>query len=218
MKKILGGIANPWNALQSALTEQPFEVYALSRSQVSMLYHTMKDHLIRHVEVLTTRPTGSIWDYIPEPRLHDAQPPNNDAQPGDADFVNPEDMVERDPEGRIRCHGCGRFMHRDDVYPCMDCHMSPFHLECLEPHYDQCPARPQRAHKEKEKAEEKEILQEEAEDARSQWAYQMAKLSEITMPLSRKIASIAIALVSVALAVDPFWSPATANTPVSLLK
>ena len=109
-------------------------------------------------------------------------------------------------------------MHRDDVYPCMDCHASPFHLECLEPHYDRCPARLPRAQKEQEKAEEKEILQEEADDARSQWAYQMAKLSEITTPFGRKVASIVIALASVALAVDPFWSPAAANTPVSLLK
>ena len=96
--------------------------------------------------------------------------------------------------------------------------MSPFHLECLEPHYDQCPARPQRAHKEKEKAEEKEILQEEADDARAQWVDQMAKLSEITMPLSRKIASIVVALVSVALACDPFWSSAAADASVSLLQ
>ena len=109
-------------------------------------------------------------------------------------------------------------MHRDDVYPCMDCHASPFHLECLELHYDRCPARPQQAHKDKEKAEEKEILQEEADDARSQWVDQMATLSKITMPLSRRITSIVIALVSVALAVDPFWSPATADTPVSLLQ
>ena len=34
-----------------------------------MLYHTVRDHLARHGQVVSVRPTGSFWDYIPEPRL-----------------------------------------------------------------------------------------------------------------------------------------------------
>ncbi len=109
-------------------------------------------------------------------------------------------------------------MHRDDTYPCMDCHAAPFHLECLKSHYDRCTARPQQAHKEKKKAEEEEILQQEADDARSQWVDQMTNLSKIAMPLGRKITSLVVALVSVALAVEPFWSSAAAEAPVPLLQ
>ena len=100
----------------------------------------------------------------------------------------------------------------------MDCHATPFHLECLESHYDQCTSRPQQAHEEKKKAEEEEILQQEADDACSQWVDQMTNLSKIAMPLGRRIASIVVALVSVAFAVEPFWSSTAADTPVPLLQ
>ena len=93
---------------------------------------------------------------------------------------------------------------------------TPF--ECLEPHYDQAHPQPQQARKEKEKAEEEEILQQEADDACSQWVDQMTNLSKIAMPLGRRITSIVVALVSVALAVEPFWSSAAADAPVPLLQ
>ena len=82
MKKIFGGISNPRNAFQSAFAEQPFDTYAMTRRQVAMFYHTMKDYLVRPVDALTARPTGSLWDYVPEPRLHTAQPLINDARSG----------------------------------------------------------------------------------------------------------------------------------------
>lgn len=68
-KGAIEGMCHSWNAFQSAFTEQPFEVYSMDRSQVAMLYHTVKDHLGRHCQIVSVRPTGSIWDYIPEPRL-----------------------------------------------------------------------------------------------------------------------------------------------------
>ena len=123
-----------------------------------------------------------------------------------------------DAEAALRCLGCGRFMHRDDVYGCMDCPATPFHLECLEPHYEQAHPRPQQAFEEKEKAKEEEILQQESDEARSQWVDQMTNISESATPLGRRIASIVVALVSVGLAVGPFWSPAAADVPVSLLQ
>ena len=218
MKKLFGGINDPWNAFQSAFAEQPFDIYAMTRRQVAMFYHTMKDHLVRHVDALTARPTGSLWDYVPEPRLHAAQPLINDAQPANTGGVDPADEGWGDAEDVLRCLGCERIMHRDDVYPCMDCHAIPFHLECLELHCDQAHSRPQQADKEKEKAEEEEILQQEADDARSQWVDQMTNLSKIAMPLGRRITSIVVALVSVALSVEPFWSSAAADAPVPLLQ
>ena len=51
-KGAIEGMHHPWNAFQSAFTEQPFEVYSMDRSQVAMLYHTVKDHLNRHAPVL----------------------------------------------------------------------------------------------------------------------------------------------------------------------
>ena len=103
----------------------------------------------------------------------------------------------------------------------MDCHATPFHLECLEPHYEQAHPRPQQAHKEKEKAEEEEILQQEADDARSQWVNHMTNLSRFAMPFGRRsfrIASIAVALVSVGLSAEPFWATTAADVPVPLLQ
>ena len=91
-------------------------------------------------------------------------------------------------------------------------------MGCLETHYYRQHPRPQQAHKEKEKAEEEEVLQQEADDARSQWVDQMTNLSKIAMPLGRRITSIVVALVSVALAVEPFWSSAAADAPVPLLQ
>ena len=110
-------------------------------------------------------------------------------------------------------------MHRDDdVYPCMKCHATPFHLECLEPHCQQAHSRSQQVPKENERAKEEEILQKESEEARLQWVDQMTYLSRGATPRSRKITSIVVALVSVGLAVRKFWSPAAADAPVPLLQ
>ena len=158
MKRIVGGIANPWNAFQSAFAEQPFDVYAMTRRQVSMFYHTMKDHLVRHVDALTARPTGSLWDYVPEPRLHATQPLINDALRANAGVADPADDGyftadeggdEPPAEGVFRCLGCERCMQHYDVYPCMECQATPFHIECLELHYDQVHPRAQLPDKEK---------------------------------------------------------------------
>ena len=192
-----------------------------------MLYHTTKDHLARRVDALTVRPTGSLWDYVPEPRLHNAQPLINDAQLSNVNVVDPADEVEWFAEEK--CQGCGKFMFRcavwnlkahalDDAYSCVNCHAAPFHLECLESHCDRCTARPQQAYKEKEKAEAEEILQQEADDARTQWVNQMTNLSKISMSLGRKITSAVVAFISVALTVESFWSPAAADAPVPLLQ
>ena len=35
--------------------------------------------LARHVDALVVRPTGSLWDYVPEPRRQTARPLINDA-------------------------------------------------------------------------------------------------------------------------------------------
>ena len=109
-------------------------------------------------------------------------------------------------------------MYRICVYVCADCQATPFHLECLDKHCDHAHPRPRQELKEKEDAEEEEILQQEADDARSQWVNQMTNLSKIAMPLGRRITSIVVALVSVALAVEPFWSSAAADAPVPLLQ
>ena len=193
-----------------------------------MFYYTMKDHLVRHVDALTARPTGSLWDYVPEPCLQTALPLINDASigMGNSDFEQQasSDVVDSANEDRdeaadtFRCLGCGQFMHSDDVYLCVDCPACPFHLLCLELHCSQAHPRPQEAYKEKEKAEEKEILQREADDAHSQWVDQMTNLSKIAMPSSRRITSYVVALVSVALAVESFWSPAAADSPLPLLQ
>ena len=182
-----------------------------------MFYHTVKDHFFRHVNALAARPTGSLWDYVPEPRLHTAQPLINDAQSANTGVVDPANEGCGDAEDALRCLGCGRFMHRDDVYPCMDCHATPFHLECLEQHYEKAHPRPGPVQEEKEKTDEGEILQQESEEARQQWANQMTNL-KCTMPLSRKIATTLAALASVWFAVGPSWSSMPADVPVSLLQ
>ena len=69
-----------------------------------------------------------------------------------------------------------------------------------------------------EKAKEEEILQREADDACAQWVDQMTNLSKIAMPLGRRITSVVVALISVALAVEPIWSPAAVDVPVPLLQ
>ena len=61
-------------------------------------------------------------------------------------------------------------------------------------------------------------LQKEVDDANLQWVDQMTNLSKGAMPLGRKITSVVVALVSVGLAVGPFWSPAAADAPVPLLQ
>ena len=105
----------------------------------------------------------------------------------------------------------------DEVYPCMACQATPFHMECLELHYQRAHPRSHDVQDKEAKAEE-EILQQEADDARAQWVKQMTNLSKIAMPRGRKIAGIVAALVSVVLAVEPFWSTAAAHVPVSLLQ
>ena len=109
-------------------------------------------------------------------------------------------------------------MHHFDVRTCLHCLATPFHIGCLESHYAQAHPEPQEARKEKEKAEEEEILQQEADEACSQWVDQMTNLANSAMPLGRKIASIVVALTSVWLAFEPFWSPAAADAPVPLLQ
>ena len=126
MKKFFGGINHPWNAFQSAFAEQPFEIDAMTRSQVAMFYYTAKDHLVRHVDALSAQPTGSLWDYVPEPRLHAAQLLINDARVGmghpNTGVVEPEEdamQASRDrgyAEGALRCLGCGISMRRAEVY------------------------------------------------------------------------------------------------------
>ena len=196
-----------------------------------MLHHTMQNHLARHVKALAAQPTGSLWDYVPEPRLHSVRSSINDI-PGTCNVYGPcpctqqanSDVIDPANEGRgeveltLRCLGCGRFMHEDDVYPCMDCHETPFHLECLETHYERAHPRLQQADKEKERAEEGEILQQEADDAHSQWVDQMANLSKIATPLSHRIIGAAVALVSVVLAAESFWSSVGADAPLPLLQ
>ena len=223
-EEIVGGTNNPWNAFQSAFTEQPFDVYAMTRGQVAMLYYTMKDHLVRHVDALTARPTGSLWDYVPEPRLQTAPPQINDANLGRGNSKSEQqassdiaDSIDEDRDEVVdifRCLVCGQFMHKDEEYLCMDCAARPFHLPCLELHRSQAHPRSHPADEEKERAEEKEILQKEADAARSQWVDQMDKLSKTAMPLSHKIASILVVLVAVGLVAEPLWSPAAVDEPV----
>ena len=194
-----------------------------------MFYYTMKDHLVRHVDALAARPTGSLWDYVPEPRLQTIPPLINDASIGmsNSDFEQQasSDVVDSANEDRdeaadiFHCLGCGQLMHSDDAYLCVDCPACPFHLLCLELHCSQAHSRPQEVYKEKEEAEEeKEFLQREADAARSQWADQMDKVSKTAMPLSYRIVNTVVVLVAVGLVVEPYWSPAAADVPVPLLQ
>jgi len=64
-KQICRKIVNPWCAFESAFAEPPFEVFTMRVEQVAMLYYTMKDHLSRHVPTLASRPSGSLWDFVP---------------------------------------------------------------------------------------------------------------------------------------------------------
>ena len=138
-----------------------------------------------------------------------------------AGVANPVDEGRDDAENALRCLGCGEYIIvPGDVGICFEdgCLAGPFHAECLETHYRRQHPRPRQAKEEKDKTKEEEILQREADDARTQWADQMTKLSKIAMPFSRRIASMVVALISVALAVEPFWSSAAADAPVSLLQ
>ena len=248
MKRVFGGIKHPWNAFQSAFAEHPFDAFAMTKSQVAMFYYTIKDHLSRHVTALTARPTGSLWDYVPEPRLHAAQPLINDIRagvrsselvtetcsarnaPGPGQATQPAeagvtDLVNEDcddTEGTLQCLGCGQLikwiMHRDDTYACMDCRAGPFHIKCLESHYEQAHPRPQQAFKEEERAKENEILHRESEEARSLWANHMTNLSKSATPLNYKIISMMAVFASVGLAVGPFWTSTAADAPAALLQ
>ena len=92
-RKGLKNFNNPWCAFQSVFAEPPFDVFDMQVGQVAMLYHTVKDHLVRHVDALSARPTGSLWDYVPEPRLHSPQPLINDAQSPNVNVVDPADEL-----------------------------------------------------------------------------------------------------------------------------
>ena len=110
-------------------------------------------------------------------------------------------------------------MHRDDVYPCMNagCHATPFHLECLEEHYQKCrPLPPQEA--EENLPDEEDMLAKESVEAHSQLVDRMINISKISMPRGSKLASIAVALVSMGFAVGPFWSADAPDTHVSFLQ
>ena len=103
----------------------------------------------------------------------------------------------------------------------MECHATAFHLECLESHYGRVHPRPEQAEEEKKKAKEEEILQREADDARSQWVNHMTNLSRFAMPFGRRslrIASIVVALVSLRLSTEPFWATTPADEPLPLLQ
>ena len=118
----------------------------------------------------------------------------------------------------MRCLGCGKFIHRDDSYSCMECFVDPWHLGCLEYHYRRDHPRPQQANNDNEKTEEEDVLEKEAEDARAQWVDQMTSLSKMTVPLGRKIVSTAAAIVSVALVLEQVWLSDAADSPMSLLQ
>jgi len=211
LKRFPGGIKNPWNAFQSAFAEPPFEIYSMTRRQVAMLYRTTKDHLNRHVEALTAQPTNSLWDYVPEPRLHSAQPLINDAR---IRMRNPDFALEA-------CFTCNVFG------PCLctqqtssgDVNSSDEDCENVAgSYYYRAHPQPPEAQKNKEDAEDDELLERDADDARSQWVEQMTNLTKIAMPLGRKITSTIIALIAVAFAVEPCWSSASTDVPGSLLQ
>ena len=65
-KKVHRNFRNPWCAFESVIAEPPFDVFDMPVGQVAMLYHTVKDHLMRHSPVLSSRATGSLWDFVPE--------------------------------------------------------------------------------------------------------------------------------------------------------
>ena len=98
------------------------------------------------------------------------------------------------------------------------CFSGPFHMGCLDSHCNRQHPQPKEVYEKEDKADEERILQQEAEDARSQWVEQMTNLSKIATPLSRKITSMVVALVSVALAFEPLWSTVVADAPVLLLQ
>jgi len=103
-RKAFKNFANPWNAFQSVFVEAPFDVFNMEVGQVAMLYHTVKDHLNRHLLALTLRPTGSIWDFVPEPprrsNTNDLQPvPEAVADPAGVDVQQEEeDTLKRESE------------------------------------------------------------------------------------------------------------------------
>ena len=97
------------------------------------------------------------------------------------------------------------------------CHATPFHLECIELHYERAHPLPQREAEWKGSKEE-DVLTQESVEARSQWVDRMTNISGTPMPLGRKLVSAAVVLVSMGWVVGPFWSPAVADTYVSFLQ
>ena len=105
------------------------------------------------------------------------------------------------------CHSCGRFVKEDHVLQCVfpECHAMTFHLECLEGHYHRAHPRAQRKLI-SEVPDEERVLAQESAVARTQMMDQVASFTKKTMPLWCKYVSIAVALVSVGVAVGPPWS------------
>ena len=61
-----------------------------------MLYHTVKDHLQRHVPVLSSRPTGSLWDFVPEPPRRTE---GDNSQPHETSVADPANADIKQEEG-----------------------------------------------------------------------------------------------------------------------
>ena len=87
-----------------------------------------------------------------------------------------------------------------------------FHLECLEGHYHRAHPRAQRKLI-SEVPDEERVLAQESAVARTQMMDHVANFTKKSMPLGRKCASIAVALVSMGLAVGSFWSPPHLQVP-----
>ena len=131
-------------------------------------------------------------------------------------YVQAHPRPQRESEGILtqhsnrerRCTLCGGYANVP-FYNCNFCDASPSY------HHGRCCYWSPKQTKEKN---EEEILQQESDEARSQWVDQMTNISKSAMPRGRKITSILVALVSVGLAVGPFWSPDAADVPVLLLQ
>ena len=230
-KKLFNGIVNSWNALQSAFTEAPFDIFAMSRTQLAMLCYTIKLHLRMHVEPCSPDPRGSLWDFIPEPRLQVTEYPETggtqveaveDEASGYMTCEEEEDAAARQSEYNdassavksparalnvLKCHSCERFVKEDYAHQCVfpECRTLSFHLECLEGHYHRAHPRAQRRLI-SDVPDEERVLAQESAVARAQMMDQVASFTRKKTPLWCKYVSIAVALVSVGAAVGPPWS------------
>ena len=105
MKKGHRSYCNPWCAFESVFTEPPFDLFDMQVAQVSMLYHTVKDHLKRHVPVLSPRPTESLWDYVPEFSIHDEKGhvPRHEVDPKNAATAQEEEKpIQEDEDANMQ--------------------------------------------------------------------------------------------------------------------